>query len=85
MHILRVNVTFYDAANMTSLQNVIHFHILLNSCLSVLEITKLNKSDVERKIEYVHSAFVYQKYLTRLREMIIFSPRLENYQFSQPR
>ena len=33
----------------------------------------------------VHSAVVYQKYLTRLREMIIFSPRLENYQFSQPR
>ena len=70
---------------MTSLQYVIHFHILLNSCLSVLEITKLNKSDVERQIEYVHSAVVYKKYLTRLREMIIFSPRLENYQFSQPR
>ena len=33
---------------MTSLQHLIHFHILLNSCLSVLEITKLNKSDVER-------------------------------------
>ena len=25
--------------------------------------------------EYVHSAVVYQKYLTRLRELIIFSPR----------
>ena len=33
---------------MTSLQYVIHFHILLNSCLSVLEVTKLNKSDFER-------------------------------------
>ena len=47
--------------------------------------TKLNKSDVERLIEYVHGAVVYQKYLTRLKEIIIFSPRLENYQFSQPR
>ena len=28
---------------------------------------------------------VYQKYLTRLEEMIIFSPRLEHYQFFQPR
>ena len=33
---------------MTSLQRLIHFHILLNSYLSVLEITKLNKSYVER-------------------------------------
>ena len=70
---------------MTSLQHLFHFHILLNSCLSVLVIIKLNKSDVERYIEYVHGAVVYQKYLTRLGEMIIFSPRLENYQFSQPR
>ena len=64
---------------MTSLQHVIQYHILLNSGMSVLEITKLNKSDVERQIEYIHSAVVYQKYLIRLREMIIFSPRLENY------
>ena len=33
----------------------------------------------------VYSVVVYKKYLTHLREMIIFSPRLENYQFSQPR
>ena len=58
---------------MTSLQHLIHFHILIKSCLSVLEIIKLNKSDVQRYIEYVHSAVVYQKYLTRLEEMIIFS------------
>ena len=37
------------------------------------------------KKEYLHSVAVYQKYLTRLGEMIILSPRLENYQFSQPR
>ena len=35
--------------------------------------------------EYVYSVAVYQKYLTWLGEMIIFSPRLENYQFFQPR
>ena len=33
---------------------------------------------------YVHSVVLYQKYLTRLGEMIIFSPRLENYQFFKP-
>ena len=36
-------------------------------------------------LKYVHRVAVYQKYLTRLGEMIIFSPSLENYQFSQPR
>ena len=36
-------------------------------------------------IEYVHSAVVYEKYLTPLGEMIVFSPKLENYQFTQPR
>ena len=69
---------------MTSLKHLTHFHILLNSCLSVLDIIKLNKSDAERLILFVHSAVVYQKYLSRLGEMIIFSPRLENYQFTQP-
>ena len=34
--------------------------------------------------EYVHSAVVYQKYLTRLRELIIFEPWRKNYHFSQP-
>ena len=34
--------------------------------------------------EYLHSAVVYQKYLTRLRELIIFEPWRENYHFSQP-
>ena len=32
----------------TSLQQLIQFHIKLNSCLLKFEITKLNKSDVER-------------------------------------
>ena len=34
--------------------------------------------------EYVYSAVVYQKYLTRLKELIIFEPWRENYNFSQP-
>ena len=34
--------------------------------------------------EYVHSVAVYQKYLTRLGELIIFEPWRENYHFSQP-
>ena len=41
---------FYDAVNMihASLEQLIHFHILLNLCLSELEIMKLNISDIER-------------------------------------
>ena len=34
--------------------------------------------------EYVYSAVVYQKFLTRLRELLIFEPWRENYHFSQP-
>ena len=34
--------------------------------------------------EYLHSVAVYQKYLTRLGELIIFEPWRENYHFSQP-
>ena len=40
------------------------------------------KHEINR--EYVYSAVVYQKYLTRLRELIIFEPWRENYHFSQP-
>ena len=34
--------------------------------------------------EYVHGVPVYQKYLTKLGELIIFEPWRENYHFSQP-
>ena len=34
--------------------------------------------------EYIHSVDVYQKYLTRLGELIIFEPLRENYHFFQP-
>ena len=34
--------------------------------------------------EYAHSVAVYQKYLTRLGELIMFEPWRENYHFSQP-
>ena len=39
-----------------------------------------------RNREYIHvySVVVYQKYLTRLGELIIFEPLRENYHFSQP-
>ena len=50
MHFLLVNVTFYDVVKM--IHDVIRtanpFPILLNSCLTELEIIKLNKSDVEK-------------------------------------
>ena len=36
------------------------------------------------KWEYVYSIAVYQKYLMRLGELIIFEPLRENYYFSQP-
>ena len=62
---------------MTSLKQLSHFHILKNSSLSVLEIINLDKSDVERYIEYAHSVVVYRKYLTRLGEMIIFPTLLD--------
>ena len=71
MHFSRVNVTFYDEVN------IIHDVITTPNPFpytAKLNMIKLNKSVVEREIEYVHSAVVYQKY-----------PRLENYQFSQPR
>ena len=44
---MRAYVTFHDAVDMIH-DVIIHFHILLNSCLSELEIVELNKSDVER-------------------------------------
>ena len=87
MHFLRVNVTFYDAVNV--IHDVITKANPIPYTAKFLFVgvgnNKLNNSDVERQIQYVYSVAVYQKYLTRLGEMIIFSPRLENYQFSQLR
>ena len=40
-------------------------------------VIKLNKSDVEY-LNYAHSIVVYQKYLTRLGEVIIFPPRCQS-------
>ena len=50
MHFLWVNVTFYDAVNMIHdvITTLNPFPLLLNSCLSVLEIIDLNESDAER-------------------------------------
>ena len=83
MHFLRLNAVnmindVIKTAKSISIYYQFHF-------LSVLEIIKLNNSNVERKIEYVHSVVLYQKFLTLLRERITFPSRLENYQFSLPR
>ena len=43
-----------------------------------------SKKALCRNREYVYSAVIHQKYLTRLRELIIFEPWRENYHFSQP-
>ena len=43
-----------------------------------------HKIRVHRYREFVYSTVVYKKYLTRLRELIIFGPWRENYHFSQP-
>ena len=58
MHFLRVNVKFYDVIHNVII-TLIHFLMLLKSCLLVLEIINLNKSDVERCIEYVHRVVVH--------------------------
>ena len=89
MHFVRVDVTLYDAVN--TIHNVIKTPNPFQdkaTCMFVgvrnnntQQIRKIKK---KKKYMYVHSV-VYQKYLTRLGEMIIFSPRPENYQFSQPR
>ena len=39
---------------------------------------------VNKELVYVYSVAVYQKYTTRLRELIVFEPWRENYHFSQP-
>ena len=85
VHSLLVNVTFYDAVNMIHdfITTANPFQYTANFIFSVLEIIKINKSDIERLIEYVYSVVVYQKYLNRLGELIILSSRFENYQFSQ--
>ena len=77
MHFLRVNVTFYDAVNMTH-----DVMITANpfSCTTKLMFVGFRNNKTQhikcRLIEYVQSVAVYKKYLTRLGEM----PRLENCQ-----
>ena len=84
---MRVNVRFYDAVNLihdvSTTANPFPYTAKLmfvgvrNNKTQQIRWSKINR-------EYVYSVAVYQKYLTRLGEMIIFSPRLENYQISQP-
>ena len=81
MHFLRVKVTFYDELNVIHDVNTTPNPYPYTAKFIFVGVTNksgVNKSGVER--EYVYSVAVYQKYLTRLGEMIIFSTRLENYQ-----
>ena len=52
MQFMRVNVTFYDAVNaihdVITTDDPIPYSAKIISCLTVLEIIKLNNSDVER-------------------------------------
>ena len=88
MHFLRLNVTFHDAIN------IIHDVIIKRNPYPyttkfVFLVVRINTDQEMRSSKInkknVHSVVVNQKYLTRLEEMIIFEPRLENYQFSEPR
>ena len=87
MHFQRVNATFYDAVNL--IHGVITTASLFpNTAKFILVGIRNNKTQqiICCKINRIriHSAAVYKKYLTGLGEMIIFSPRRENYLFSQP-
>ena len=87
MDFLRVNTTFYDAVNMIHVVITTVYPIPYTAKFIFVGVrnNKTQRQMLKDKKEYVYSVAVYQKYLTRLGEMIIFSPRLENYQFSQPR
>ena len=66
-----------------------HKRIFYTKFLKVffLEFVGCLQSSVEAQFtyrEYVYSVAVYQKYRTRLGELIVFKPGLENYHFSQP-
>ena len=89
MRFLQVNVTFYDAVNVihdviTTADPILYTAKFMVECVRNNKTQQMKRWKINR-ILYVYSVVVYQKYLTRLGEMIILSPRLENYQFSQPR
>ena len=84
---LLVNVTFYNAVSM--IHDVIRTadpfpYTVTFMFVSVGKNKTQQIKTLKDKTEYLYSVAVYQKYQTRLGEMIISSPRLENYQFSQP-
>ena len=69
----------------TPLDGIIYLRIIQHSNPGKEPPSDKLTSEQERvNREYVHSVVVYQKYLTRLRELIIFEPWRENYHFSQP-
>ena len=58
---------------------------LATSCSQVLYPTDCSIGLGVRNREKVYNVAVYQKYLTRLEELIIFEPWRQAYHFSQPR
>ena len=60
------------------------FNSLLNKIiLAWSKLKALEDDNIGVNREYVHSVAVYQKYLTRLGELILFQPWRENYHFHQ--
>ena len=69
-----LKIFFFFFLTHRKLENSGYQHLLLSMYEPVL---------FGRNRDYVYSVAVYQKYLTRLEELIIFDPWRENYHFSQ--
>ena len=86
MRFLWANIMFYDAV--TVIHDVITTANPFPYTAKFIFVFVPNNRTLNRTLkdlmEYVFSVAVYQKYLTRLGERIIFLPRLKNYRFSQP-
>ena len=88
MQFLRVKVTFYDAVNM--IHDVITTPNLFPYTVKFMFVGVRNHKTQQirpSKINIIRTTCfrISKKNLTRCEEMKMFSPRLENYQFSQRR
>ena len=85
MYFLLVNVTFYDEVNMIH-DVMTTANLFPYTAKFMFDRVRNNKTQQMKRWEIkrirIYTVVVYQKYLTRLWDMIIFSPRLENYQLS---
>ena len=82
--VLYQTISLFMTKSMLAIQNIVgKGQILVTSIffLPIFSILQCDKFHLFDNIyrEYVYSAVVYQKYLTRLRELIIFEPWRENY------